>query len=166
MRLNSYLAKSTVVAALGGLLFGFDTAVISGTTAALSQHHQLTPELLGVTLASPIWGSLVGAMLAGYPGELHRVVRRLSRRGDLGLYSGSSSQCSASEGSSSLGSFSHWFMNGLISGVFPLMVSSSGAYPFVFFSGMRMLQFFVVLFIYPETKGVTLEAMQKKMGIA
>jgi len=66
----------------------------------------------------------------------------------------------------SLGSFSHWFMNGLISLVFPMMAARSGAYPFVFFSVMMVLQFFVVLFIYPETKGVTLEAMQKKMGIA
>ena len=66
----------------------------------------------------------------------------------------------------SLGSFSHWFMNGLISLVFPMVAARSGAYPFVFFSAMMALQFFVVLFIYPETKGVTLEAMQKKMGIA
>src|SRR5690348_7439607 len=66
----------------------------------------------------------------------------------------------------SLGSFSHWFMNGLISLVFPMVAAGSGAYPFVFFSVMMVLQFFVVLFIYPETKGVTLEAMQKKMGIA
>jgi len=36
------LLKSTVVAALGGLLFGFDTAVISGTTAALTQTYQLS----------------------------------------------------------------------------------------------------------------------------
>ncbi len=66
----------------------------------------------------------------------------------------------------SLGSFSHWLMNALISFTFPLMAASSGAYPFVFFSAMMVLQFFVVLFIYPETKGVTLEQMQKKMGIA
>ena len=66
----------------------------------------------------------------------------------------------------SLGSFSHWFMNGLISLVFPMVAARSGAYPFVFFSAMMVLQFFVVLFFYPETKGVTLEAMQKKMGIA
>jgi len=65
----------------------------------------------------------------------------------------------------SLGSFSHWFMNALISGTFPLMAASSGAYPFVFFALMMVVQFFVVLFVYPETKGVTLEAMQKKMGI-
>ena len=66
----------------------------------------------------------------------------------------------------SLGSFSHWFMNALISGIFPLMAASSGAYPFVFFSVMMVLQFFVVLFVYPETKGFTLEEMQKEMASA
>ncbi|TAM82791.1 MAG: MFS transporter [Acidobacteria bacterium] len=65
----------------------------------------------------------------------------------------------------SLGSFSHWFMNALISWTFPLMAAFSGAYPFVFFAVMMVLQFFVVLFIYPETKNITLEEMQKKLGI-
>jgi MFS transporter, SP family, arabinose:H+ symporter len=66
----------------------------------------------------------------------------------------------------SLGSFSHWFMNAIISGAFPMMAARSGAYPFVFFASMCVLQFFVVLFLYPETKGITLEEMQKKLGIA
>ncbi len=66
----------------------------------------------------------------------------------------------------SLGSFSHWFMNALISAIFPLMAASSGAYPFVFFALMMVLQFFVVLFVYPETKGITLEEMQKKLASA
>lgn len=66
----------------------------------------------------------------------------------------------------SLGSFSHWFMNGLISLTFPKMAASSGAYPFVFFSAMMVLQLFVVAFFYPETKGVSLEEMQRKLGIA
>ncbi len=66
----------------------------------------------------------------------------------------------------SLGSFSHWFMNALISWTFPLMAASSGAYPFVFFSAMMVLQFFVVLLIYPETKGISLEDMQKRLGIS
>src|SRR5947199_10162496 len=34
----------------------------------------------------------------------------------------------------SLGSFTHWIMNALISGTFPLMAASSGGYPFFFFS--------------------------------
>jgi len=66
----------------------------------------------------------------------------------------------------SLGSFSHWFMNALISQSFPLMAARSGAYPFVFFSLMMVVQFFVVLIAYPETKGLTLEEMQRKMAIA
>jgi len=66
----------------------------------------------------------------------------------------------------SLGSFSHWFMNALISWAFPQMAAESGAWPFVFFSAMMVLQFFVVLFVYPETKGVTLEEMQKRLHIA
>jgi sugar porter (SP) family MFS transporter len=66
----------------------------------------------------------------------------------------------------SLGSFSHWIMNFLISLIFPLMAASSGAYPFVFFAAMTVLQFFVVLFVYPETKGFSLEEMQKKLGIS
>jgi sugar porter (SP) family MFS transporter len=65
----------------------------------------------------------------------------------------------------SLGSFSHWFMNALISGLFPLVAASSGGYPFAFFSAMMILQFFVVLFVYPETKALSLEEMQRKLGI-
>lgn len=69
MKLNAYLAKSTAVAALGGLMFGFDTAVISGTTSTLRQTYQLSPALLGVTVASALWGTIIGAMFAGIPGE-------------------------------------------------------------------------------------------------
>ena len=65
----------------------------------------------------------------------------------------------------SLGSSSHWIMNALISGTFPLLAKSSGAYPFIFFSSMMVVQFFLVLFLYPETKGVTLEQMQYRLGI-
>ena len=66
----------------------------------------------------------------------------------------------------SLGSFSHWFMNAIVSWAFPLMAASSGGYPFVFFAAMMALQFFVVLFFYPETKGISLEELQKKLGIS
>ena len=66
----------------------------------------------------------------------------------------------------SLGSFSHWLMNGIISLVFPVMAAKSGGYPFVFFAAMMVLQFFVVLLIYPETKGLSLEELQKRLGIA
>jgi MFS transporter, SP family, arabinose:H+ symporter len=66
----------------------------------------------------------------------------------------------------SLGSTTHWVMNAAISGVFPVLAARSGAVPFMFFSAMMILQFFVVLSLYPETKGVSLEELQKKLGIA
>jgi len=57
-------------------------------------------------------------------------------------------------------------MNAAVSLIFKAMAEKSGGYPFVFFSLMMVVQFFVVLFVYPETKGFTLEQMQKKLGIA
>lgn len=140
MKLNAHLVKSTVVAALGGLLFGFDTAVISGATGGLAQIYHLSPALLGVTVASALWGTILGAMLAGIPGE--RFGRRDSLRIMAILYLISALGCAGA-----------------------LMAASSGGYPFVFFAAMMVLQFLVVLFVYPETKGITLEEMQKKIGI-
>jgi sugar porter (SP) family MFS transporter len=69
MSINSHVVKSTVVGALGGLLFGFDTAVISGTTSALTHTYHLTPALLGVTVSSALVGTVIGAMVAGVPGQ-------------------------------------------------------------------------------------------------
>jgi MFS transporter, SP family, arabinose:H+ symporter len=67
--MNANLAKATVVGALGGLLFGFDTAVISGTTHALTLVYQLTPKDLGTTVAVALVGTVIGAMFAGLPGQ-------------------------------------------------------------------------------------------------
>jgi SP family arabinose:H+ symporter-like MFS transporter len=66
----------------------------------------------------------------------------------------------------SLGSSSHWVMNALISFIFPILAKSSGGTPFAFFAAMMVLQFVVVLLIYPETKGISLEQLQRKLGIA
>jgi sugar porter (SP) family MFS transporter len=109
MRLNASLLKSAVVASLGGLLFGFDTAVISGTTAALTQSYALSPKLLGVTVASAIWGTVLGAMLAGLPGE--RFGRRDSLRGLAILYLISALGCAGAWSWSSLVMFR--FLGGL-----------------------------------------------------
>jgi sugar porter (SP) family MFS transporter len=65
----------------------------------------------------------------------------------------------------SVGSSSHWIMNAIIAYTFPQLAKSSGAYPFVFFGAMMLVQFFVVFFFYPETKGHSLEEMQHRLGI-
>jgi sugar porter (SP) family MFS transporter len=65
----------------------------------------------------------------------------------------------------SLGSSVHWIMNAIISGLFPVMAARSRSFPFAFFSAAMVVYFFIVLFTYTETKGVTLEEMQHKLGI-
>ena len=60
---------SAIVAALGSFLFGFDTAVISGTTEALKGVYSLTDNLLGFTVASALIGTLFGAVIVGRPSD-------------------------------------------------------------------------------------------------
>ncbi|MGH9446562.1 MAG: sugar porter family MFS transporter, partial [Terriglobia bacterium] len=84
MTINSHVIKSTVVGALGGFLFGFDTAVISGTTHSLSLTYHLSPALLGVTVSSALWGTVLAAITAGFPGQWFG--RRTSLRAMALLY--------------------------------------------------------------------------------
>ena len=64
----------------------------------------------------------------------------------------------------SLGSATHWIMNALIAWTFPIVAAGSRAAPFVLFACMMVIQLVVVLAIYPETRGVTLEEMERKMA--
>jgi SP family xylose:H+ symportor-like MFS transporter len=65
--LNGLVLRSAIVAALGGLLFGFDTAVISGTTQQLKSFYELSDGGLGFTVATALIGTIVGALVAGKP---------------------------------------------------------------------------------------------------
>ncbi len=66
----------------------------------------------------------------------------------------------------SIGSFSHWFMNAIVSFLFPVLATRWGAAaPFYFFASMTTLQFFVVWRMYPETRGVSLEDMEAKLHV-
>jgi SP family arabinose:H+ symporter-like MFS transporter len=72
-----------------------------------------------------------------------------------------------------LGSFTHWIFAAALTTVFPIMVNFIGVnehptragFIFVFFCGMMVLQLLWVKFMVPETKGVPLEEMQRKLGI-
>jgi sugar porter (SP) family MFS transporter len=66
----------------------------------------------------------------------------------------------------SLGSFVHWLMNAIISWSFPGLAERSGGYPFLFFAAMMVLQFFVVWRWFPETRGVALEQIQRRLVTA
>lgn len=69
MTFRGPLLKATAVGGLAGLLFGFDTAVISGTTAGITKAFHLTPSGLGLTVSIALWGTVTGALLAGIPGD-------------------------------------------------------------------------------------------------
>ncbi len=57
--------RISVVAALGGFLFGYDSAVINGAVAAIERQFQVEPALLGFAVASALLGAAAGAMTAG-----------------------------------------------------------------------------------------------------
>ena len=63
------LLTSALLASLGSFLFGFDTAVISGTTASLRTVFQLNDNTLGFTVSSALFGTMAGALLAGRPAD-------------------------------------------------------------------------------------------------
>jgi SP family xylose:H+ symportor-like MFS transporter len=65
--MNPLVLRSAIVASLGGLLFGFDTAVISGTTGDLERVYGIGGFMLGFTVATALIGTIVGALLAGKP---------------------------------------------------------------------------------------------------
>lgn len=61
--------RAVVAMSLGGLLFGFDTAVISGVTDALRSQYALSEAGLGFAVSAALWGTLVGALFSGAPGD-------------------------------------------------------------------------------------------------
>ena len=65
-----------------------------------------------------------------------------------------------------LGSFTHWVFAALLTTFFPKMVTAfAPGYVFLFFCGMMVLQLIWVKTMVPETKGIPLEEMQKRLGI-
>ena len=64
-----YLAMICAVASLGGLLFGFDTAVISGTVDMVTAQFELTDALTGWFTSSALIGCILGALIAGWLGD-------------------------------------------------------------------------------------------------
>lgn len=61
-----YVYKISIIAALGGLLFGYDTAVISGTTEAIQHEFRLTDVALGWVVSSALIGCILGVIIAGW----------------------------------------------------------------------------------------------------
>ena len=71
VKITAALLGATLVGALGGLLFGFDTAVISGCQDDLVKLFSLTKGQQGFMTASAMIGATVGSLAAAKPGDLY-----------------------------------------------------------------------------------------------
>lgn len=70
MKSNRYVIISAFTASLGGLLFGFDTAVISGAEKTIQQLFNLDGFWHGFTVAIALIGTLAGALVSGKPADI------------------------------------------------------------------------------------------------
>ncbi len=68
--MDSRLLLWSVVAALAGFLFGFDTVVISGAEKTLQSLWDLSPAMHGLAMSSALWGTVLGAFIGGWPADL------------------------------------------------------------------------------------------------
>ena len=64
---NRYVFLSAIVAALGGFLFGFDTAVISGAEQSIQRLWALDDMSHGMAVAIALYGTVIGALIGGLP---------------------------------------------------------------------------------------------------
>ena len=65
--MNPHIVIWSVVSSLAGFLFGFDTVVISGAERTIQDLWRLSPGMHGVAMASALYGTVIGAMLGGWP---------------------------------------------------------------------------------------------------
>jgi SP family xylose:H+ symportor-like MFS transporter len=63
---NLYITFITIVATLGGLLFGYDTAVISGAIGFVRNYFGLSPAMMGWVASSALIGCIAGCAVAGW----------------------------------------------------------------------------------------------------
>lgn len=70
MKNKTYVITITFIAALGGFLFGFDTAVISGANPFIEKYFQLDKLALGWAVSSVIVGCIMGAFSAGFVSDV------------------------------------------------------------------------------------------------
>ena len=92
----NYPVRIALIAALGGFLFGFETAVISGAEQTIQRMWELSSSQLGLTVASSLFGTVLGSLLAGIPAG--RLGRKETLFGIAILYLLSAIGCSVSNG--------------------------------------------------------------------
>jgi len=120
---NRGLVRVALIGSVGGLLFGYDTAVINGATQYLALHFALSPAKEGLAVASALLGCIPGALIAG------QLADRFGRRPTLFacawlfLASGIASALVTSFAQFVAARFSAGFSIGLCSMICPVFIS-------------------------------------------
>lgn len=68
-QLTGALIRAAIVSSLGGLLFGFDTAVIAGTTSSVRELFGLSDWSMGFVVSSALVGTILGSLISSKPAE-------------------------------------------------------------------------------------------------
>lgn len=106
---HTYIYLITVVAATGGLLFGYDTAVIAGTIGPLKAKFELSPLMQGWAASCALIGCAIGAMFAGAIADRYGRKKVMILSGFLFLFS--------AIGSAIPITFSHFVIARIIGGI-------------------------------------------------
>ena len=77
--MRRYLYFVTFVAALGGLMFGFETAVINGAIYYVAAHFHLSEFMKGFVVSTALAGCVIGALFIGKPGD-NRVTQEINQK--------------------------------------------------------------------------------------
>ncbi len=143
MRAAKALAETKVAAVVDATAVAAAESALAGASAAAHLGSAIVLISLLVFIASHAFGQ--GAVILVFISEIFP--NRVRARGQA------------------LGCFTHWVMAALISWTFPMIAARSGGHIFAFYGAMMVLQLLWVLLIMPETKGVPLEQIQKRLGI-
>lgn len=97
------LIRNTLIVALAGLLFGYDTGVISGSQMYFTEHFSFSPAEQGWAVGSALYGCLLGALVSGF--TTHRLGRRMALMVAALLFIVSAWGSGAAEGLASMAGF-------------------------------------------------------------
>mgnify|MGYP003674575292 CR=1 FL=1 len=67
MKTNTYVFRCSLIAALGGFIFGFDTVVISGAEQTIQKLWGLGAGMHGLAMSMALWGTVLGSLVGGWP---------------------------------------------------------------------------------------------------
>lgn len=162
---NGLVIRSAIVASLGGLIFGFDTAVISGAISSLEVVFNLTAYDLGFVVAIATVGTVLGAIIAGRLAEQYGRHKILFVIGVIYIAASFGTALAINLPMLDIFRFIGGVGVGMSSVVAPIYTAEISPAAFLVFFVFMVGQLFWVLRVMPETKGVPLEKMAAKLGL-